>query len=37
MVSMALPSHGADLLGVFYLAAGDAPHPTAILLHGFPG
>jgi pimeloyl-ACP methyl ester carboxylesterase len=37
MVSMALPSHGADLLGVFYLAAGDAPHPTAVLLHGFPG
>ena len=37
MISMALPSHGADLLGVFYLAAGDAPHPTAVLLHGFPG
>ena len=37
MVSLALPSHGADLLGVFYLAAGTGPHPTAILLHGFPG
>jgi pimeloyl-ACP methyl ester carboxylesterase len=25
------------LLGVFYLAAGAAPHPTAVILHGFPG
>lgn len=25
------------LLGVFYFAAGTEPHPTAILLHGFPG
>jgi uncharacterized protein len=32
-----VPSHGSDLLGVFYLAAGKGPHPTAILLHGFPG
>ena len=37
MISLALPSHGADLLGVFYLAAGETPHPTAVLLHGFPG
>jgi acetyl esterase/lipase len=34
---MVLPSHGGMLLGVFYLAAGAGPHPTAILLHGFPG
>lgn len=32
-----IPSHGSNLLGVFYLAAGDKPHPTAILFHGFPG
>jgi uncharacterized protein len=32
-----IPSHGSDLLGVFYLAAGQKPHPTAILFHGFPG
>jgi pimeloyl-ACP methyl ester carboxylesterase len=25
------------LLGVFYLAAGEGPHPTAVILHGFPG
>jgi len=37
MTQMLLPSHGSMLLGVFYLAAGTDPHPTAILLHGFPG
>jgi acetyl esterase/lipase len=37
MQSMAIPSHGSSLLGVFYLAAGAGPHPTAILFHGFPG
>ena len=37
MVHPLIPSHGQNLLGVLYLAAGDAPHPTAILLHGFPG
>ena len=34
---MVLPSHGSMLLGIFYLAAGDGPHPTAIIFHGFPG
>ena len=34
---MVLPSHGSNLLGVFYLAAGAGPHPTAIVFHGFPG
>jgi pimeloyl-ACP methyl ester carboxylesterase len=34
---MVLPSHGEMLLGVLYLAAGAEPHPTAIILHGFPG
>src|SRR5271166_2478579 len=29
MVSLAgVPSHGENLLGVFYLAAGAGPHPT---------
>ncbi|WP_446742441.1 alpha/beta hydrolase family protein [Silvibacterium acidisoli] len=32
-----IPSHGSNLLGVFYLAAGAGPHPTAVLFHGFPG
>jgi pimeloyl-ACP methyl ester carboxylesterase len=34
---MAIPSHGSTLLGIFYLAAGEGPHPTAIIFHGFPG
>lgn len=32
-----IPSHGSTLFGIFYLAAGDTPHPTAIIYHGFPG
>lgn len=34
---MVLPSHGVMLYGIFYLAAGAGPHPTAIIFHGFPG
>lgn len=30
-------SADATLLGVLHLPAGPGPHPTAILLHGFPG
>jgi len=37
MVQLSVPSHGEHLLGVFYLAAGAGPHPTAIVMHGFPG
>jgi pimeloyl-ACP methyl ester carboxylesterase len=37
MEPMLVPSHGSTLLGLFYLAAGAGPHPTPILLHGFPG
>jgi len=32
-----IPSHGARLNSVFYLASGAGPHPTVLLLHGFPG
>lgn len=34
---MVIASHGDMLLGVFYLAAGAGPHPTAVIFHGFPG
>ncbi|HMF54484.1 MAG TPA: alpha/beta fold hydrolase, partial [Edaphobacter sp.] len=37
MVQLSVPSHGEQLLGVFYLAEGTGPHPTALLMHGFPG
>jgi pimeloyl-ACP methyl ester carboxylesterase len=32
-----VPSHGLGMNGLFYLAGGAAPHPTMVLLHGFPG
>lgn len=37
LVEMVLPSHGANMNAVFYLAAGEGAHPTVLLLHGFPG
>jgi len=37
LVEIAVPSHGAQLLGAFYLASGVGPHPIAIIYHGFPG
>jgi uncharacterized protein len=37
MQSFQLPSHGALLNALFYIASGPGPHPAVILLHGFPG
>jgi pimeloyl-ACP methyl ester carboxylesterase len=37
MESFQIPSHGARLNAIAYLAAGEGPHPVAVLLHGFPG
>jgi diadenosine tetraphosphate (Ap4A) HIT family hydrolase len=37
MVALQLPSQGAMLNAVLYLASGAGPHPTMVLLHGFPG
>jgi pimeloyl-ACP methyl ester carboxylesterase len=34
---LAFSSQGSRLNGFFYLAQGKGPHPTVILLHGFPG
>jgi len=34
---MQIPSHGALLNALVYVAAGAGPHPAVILLHGFPG
>ncbi|HEY4647815.1 MAG TPA: alpha/beta fold hydrolase [Gemmatimonadales bacterium] len=34
---LAFQSHGSRLNGFLYLASGREPHPTVILLHGFPG
>ena len=32
-----IPSHGAKLYSVMYIASGAGPHPTVLMLHGFPG
>jgi pimeloyl-ACP methyl ester carboxylesterase len=37
METMQIPSHGAMMNGLVYVAAGAGPHPVVILLHGFPG
>jgi len=37
MQSFQLSSHGALLNAFVYIASGPGPHPTVILLHGFPG
>jgi len=37
MESFQIPSHGALLNALVYVAAGVGPHPAVILLHGFPG
>lgn len=37
MVELAISSDGSAMNGLCYLAVGPGPHPTAILLHGYPG
>jgi pimeloyl-ACP methyl ester carboxylesterase len=37
MEAFVLPSHGSGMNAVIYLASGSQPHPTLLLLHGFPG
>jgi pimeloyl-ACP methyl ester carboxylesterase len=34
---LTINSHGKRMSGFIYLAAGEAPHPTVLLLHGYPG
>ena len=36
-IAVVINSSGKNLYGVLYTAAGSNPHPTMILLHGFPG
>jgi pimeloyl-ACP methyl ester carboxylesterase len=31
------PSHGKEMNAMLYIASGPEPHPTLVLLHGFPG
>ena len=37
MEAFQIPSHGAQLNAIAYLASGAGPHPVVIVLHGFPG
>ncbi len=37
MAELSFMSHGAKLNGHIYMANGAGPHPTVVLLHGFPG
>jgi pimeloyl-ACP methyl ester carboxylesterase len=37
MQSFQIPSHGAALNAIAYVAPGPGIHPTVIVLHGFPG
>src|SRR5689334_22636318 len=37
MEAFVLPSDGGGMNAVLYLASGARPHPTLLLLHGFPG
>lgn len=37
MVGLEIDSHGALLNGVLYIASGENPRPTMLLLHGYPG
>ena len=34
---VAIASAGARMNGIVYVAQGPGPHPTAVILHGFPG
>jgi uncharacterized protein len=37
MDAFQIPSHGAQLNALTYIATGAGPHPVVVLLHGFPG
>jgi pimeloyl-ACP methyl ester carboxylesterase len=37
METFQIPSHGAMLNALAYIAEGAGPHPLVLLLHGFPG
>lgn len=35
--ALVVDSHGSKLMGALYTTQGEGPHPTILLLHGFPG
>jgi uncharacterized protein len=37
IATVILNSHGDNMNGILYISQGSGPHPTVILLHGYPG
>jgi uncharacterized protein len=37
LIPVTINSNNAKMFGVMFTAAGEGPHPTMLLLHGFPG
>ncbi len=37
MESPDILSHGSKVYAVVYIASGAGPHPTVVMMHGFPG
>lgn len=37
MAAFTVPTGGVRVNAIMYLASGDQPHPTLLVLHGFPG
>ena len=37
LAGITVPSHGVEMDAILYLASGEGPHGTVLLLHGLPG
>jgi acetyl esterase/lipase len=37
MTALRIPTHGVQVNGIIYQAAGPGPHPTLVICHGLPG
>ncbi|WP_020400460.1 alpha/beta hydrolase family protein [Kordiimonas gwangyangensis] len=37
LIELTVPSGGTEMVGHMYTANGPGPHPTVVMLHGFPG
>jgi dipeptidyl aminopeptidase/acylaminoacyl peptidase len=37
MTVLRIPTHGVQINGIIYQAAGPGPHPTLVICHGLPG
>ncbi len=37
IATVVINSHGDDMNGIIYISQGAGPHPTVVMLHGYPG